>query len=425
MPRKPRKRTYKTGNITPQGRRWRYRWRVGGKRFSATAATRELAEVGLAEKVAAAARGEVSLRPDPKVGKTLAELFEKNWIEHRKVSHRDWRNDANRWKNHLEPRLGHLRPDQVDRAQLQALINHLLGKGLSTGTVQLVVRLLSTFFSDLVDAGDARGNPVKGLSKASRKKIKSQHDPKTTPFIEQLDDIRRLYLRLQPRQVQIAFATGVMAGLRTGEVLALEQDDIDFEARTIHVQRAMKDGKLTRLKDVDSRVVPLQDSLAPILREWFLERPGVLVVPPVRRRKGARFMRKSTLWKALRAAIAGDPDQGLPALELPADLTWYQATRHTFASQWVKGGGSLEELRDVMGHSTVLVTERYAHLRPGTENRDRVKVDLSRPAGDVVSLRPPKQPRTARLRAQLGPRPQKEKASETTETLTKATNLGP
>ena len=37
-------------------------------------------------------------------------------------------------------------------------------------------------------------------------------------------------------------------------------------------------------------------------------------------------------------------------------LTWYQSTRHTFASHWVTDGRPIEKLRDIMGHSTVQVT---------------------------------------------------------------------
>jgi site-specific recombinase XerD len=47
-----------------------------------------------------------------------------------------------------------------------------------------------------------------------------------------------------------------------------------------------------------------------------------------------------------------------------AGITWYQATRHTFASQWVLYGGSIATLSKFMGHSSVLVPQRYAHLRP-------------------------------------------------------------
>jgi len=34
-------------------------------------------------------------------------------------------------------------------------------------------------------------------------------------------------------------------------------------------------------------------------------------------------------------------------------MTWYNATRHTFASLWVMGGRSIEQLSLILGHSTV------------------------------------------------------------------------
>ena len=45
-------------------------------------------------------------------------------------------------------------------------------------------------------------------------------------------------------------------------------------------------------------------------------------------------------------------------------LCWYEATRHTFASQWVLAGNSIEKLCAILGHYSVVMTERYAHLRP-------------------------------------------------------------
>ena len=45
------------------------------------------------------------------------------------------------------------------------------------------------------------------------------------------------------------------------------------------------------------------------------------------------------------------------------NLGWYEATRHTFASRWVLGGGSIEKLKEILGHYSVVVTERYTHLR--------------------------------------------------------------
>jgi integrase len=57
---------------------------------------------------------------------------------------------------------------------------------------------------------------------------------------------------------------------------------------------------------------------------------------------------------------------------------WYESTRHTFASHYVMAGGTLEQLRDLLGHSTVTTTERYAHLVPNRseQERARFKIDV-------------------------------------------------
>jgi integrase len=67
-------------------------------------------------------------------------------------------------------------------------------------------------------------------------------------------------------------------------------------------------------------------------------------------------------------------------------MTWYQATRHTFASHWVMQGGAIEKLREVLGHSSVTVTERYSHLKAelfSDKDRGPMAVDLA--PGKVVS----------------------------------------
>lgn len=77
----------------------------------------------------------------------------------------------------------------------------------------------------------------------------------------------------------VAFAIGALAGLRTGEVFALKWAQIDLGTRRIHVRESVKGP----LKDKDSRMVPVLDSLLPILREWKLKSGGDgRVIPPMR-----------------------------------------------------------------------------------------------------------------------------------------------
>ena len=60
----------------------------------------------------------------------------------------------------------------------------------------ILIAILSGLFAELVENGIAQANPCRALSRTTRRLIKPTHDPRTTPFIEKLDDVRRVCLDL-------------------------------------------------------------------------------------------------------------------------------------------------------------------------------------------------------------------------------------
>lgn len=349
-----RKRTYGTGAVVPPakpGGLWGIRLREGTRRpYIGGLPSREHAERMLAVIAGQAAAGRTGVPLDPKTVPTIGEL-RAVFLQRRARTHRAAAEDRGRWDNHIGPFFDHLRPAEVNAASIRAFTEAMLAKGLASGTVRILVALLSALYTDLVEQGVAQANPARNLPRATRRLLKPSHDPRTTPFIEKLDDVLRIYLDL-PKPLNVAYAIGALAGLRTGEVFALKWSHIDLDARRIHVRESVKGP----LKDSESRIVPILDGLYPVLAKAKLELGGDgLVVPPMR--VDGDHINKATPGKYLAATLAK------LKLERPG-LGWYEATRHTFASQWVLNNGSIEKLKEIMGHYSVVVTERYAHLRP-------------------------------------------------------------
>jgi integrase len=364
MPRKrtPRKRAH--GSVQQRGGSWRVRWTQNGRRRTESYPDKDTAERVLSRILGDIAAGRGKLEVEKPPAPLLSKLAE-DWLERREATHRSADEDRWRWNKHLGPTFGHQRPEEVDAAAIRRFIEAKLVEGLSSSTVRLLVRELSSLFSDIVEQGHAPLNPVRTLPRATRRLIRPAHDPRTTPFVERLDDVRRIFLAL-PEPINLAYALGALAGLRNGEALALRWAHVDMSARRLHVRESVEGP----LKDIDSRVVPIQDALHPLLAQWKLRSKGEGRVVPAMRSDG-EFLDSHTLRKHLADV--------LPKLELPL-ITWYQATRHTFASQWILAGQGIETLREIMGHSTVQVTERYAHLRPdmfGPTHRGALKISLA------------------------------------------------
>lgn len=326
------------------------------------------------------------LPPEDVHGETLGEMAAP-WIETRRTRGlRSWKDDHYRMKRHLVPFFGKRRLREITPALLKDFIQSRREMKLSEQTILLTLRLLGRFFREMIENGRASRNPVAILDKHSRPH--PVYDSRTVPFLRTKDDIRNVFLALD-EEIRPLFAVGVFAGLRTGEVLALSWDDIDLEKRIIHVQRSVGGP----LKDKESRLVPVNDTLLGVLRErrrrsfsgkGLLGKPGPAGIPGTHKKE-------HTLGAHIREALA--------TAKLP-HATWYQCTRHTFASHWIMDGRPIAKLAQILGHSTTWVTERYVHLVPGQftpEDYAAVSVDLTPTA--VVSFRSEQRENNGKRRA--------------------------
>jgi integrase len=154
-------------------------------------------------------------------------------------------------------------------------------------------------------------------------------------------------------------------GLRLGELLALRWTDVDLELGQLHVRQNVVKGVIGTPKSGHGRRVPLGDDVIAALRAHRHELGQYVFF----RRRGKMIYTRAA-HDGIRSCfrIAGMNHSG-----------WH-ILRHTFASHLVMRGVALKAVQELLGHSTINMTLRYAHLSPDVI-RDAVK-RLDRPRTD-------------------------------------------
>jgi integrase len=145
-------------------------------------------------------------------------------------------------------------------------------------------------------------------------------------------------------------------GLRQGELLALRWSDVDLVAGRLVVRRSVWRGIPGPPKGGRSREVALSPEAVRALKAHRHLR-GELVFCTDGGRMFTKNECKHPLWRACKRA-------GLRR------IGWH-VLRQTFASRLVMRGARLKAVQELLGHATIDMTMRYAHLSPHTR-RDAV-----------------------------------------------------
>ncbi len=147
--------------------------------------------------------------------------------------------------------------------------------------------------------------------------------------------------------VMFAAATG----LRPGEWIALEQRDIDREARVVYVRRAYRNGRLKCTKtEASVRAVPLQTIALAALEQLPANTESALLFPAARGGHLDLHNFRNRDWKPAQRAA------GITPLRRVYDL------RHTFATFALRAGISTFDLSRYMGASLTMIDRHYGHL---------------------------------------------------------------
>jgi integrase len=163
------------------------------------------------------------------------------------------------YKKHILPhfkgkQLDKVRPSHISLWQNMLLTDH----GLSPKRVKDIRTVLSVIFEDAVQDEIIENNPVRKASK-----LPTHIQAPIVPFA--IDEINKI-LECADGQFKNFFATAFFTGMRTGELLGLKWEDVNFDTMEITVQRTIGRGIISTPKTVNSiRTIEILDVLKPYL----------------------------------------------------------------------------------------------------------------------------------------------------------------
>jgi integrase len=251
---------------------------------------------------------------------------------------------------------------QLDRfhvQQAQRLLDQIRGQGLSDSRTRNVMAALSSLYRWAIPRGYATANPVVGLQMPIA-------DERARERIASVEECRLLLGALSV-PYRTALALACYAGLRAGEILALDWEHVDLDGPALWVEWSMDltTGEIVRPKSqAGRRTVPVADALQAILEDHRDTCTAAGPLFPALRprrghevREGARMSHSGLVKHMVRSWTACDLE--------PLGL---HEARHTFASMMIAVGASPKAIQTYMGHSSITVTfDRYGHLMPGHE----------------------------------------------------------
>jgi integrase len=271
---------------------------------------------------------------DPAAGARKWSDWHPEWWAAHDVAPSTKRADASLIKNHIEPHWGDVALVDITRHAVKEWVVVLKGKKLAESTVARAVRVFSSSLSAAVDAEIIKTNPT----------FKLGLEPGET-------DVMRFFTRKQiakmmkklkarPRDRAI-LALLVGCGLRWGEMAGLAPERVDLKRKMLRVThvRDQATGQIKKYpKSRKIRDVPIPDWVAAEIKPYV--------------KAGGPFVFQYTNSSNWRRDVWTPFGPGGRIHDL----------RHTFASWLLQGGMSIQEVSKLMGHSSIRVTERYAHL---------------------------------------------------------------
>lgn len=271
---------------------------------------------------------------------TLLAFFNKTYLPMAQLNKKSWKDDVSRFKNHIEPTLGHIQLTQITAAMLSDLMLKIKTEDRANATVNRTRALLSSMFNVAFEREIIDQSPMSRV-----KKLIEQNQ------IERYlsdDELKRLmYVLAHPNvhNIDNQIIVGIvemllLTGARKSEVLNLKWTDLD---ENNHLW------KLNENKSGKPRIIQLNSQAQQIIRKMSRKYLYVFANP----KTGLPF---NDIRKTFQKILEASQIENFRIHDL----------RHNFASMAINNGCDIYVVQHLLGHASPTTTQRYAHLRQDT-----------------------------------------------------------
>lgn len=312
---------------------------------------------------------------------TFSSFWESEYLPSAKLSKASEtiRTEQHLYSNWVKPSLGQRPLQSITTSDIEIVKNKVLSAQKSAATIRYILAIISQVWNYANTKNIVTGqNPVRKIKKPSQ-------DNRRMRFLtkEEANTLLAM-LKTKSQDTHDTALISLLCGLRAGEIHALTWGDIDFN-----------EGLITIIdpKNRKNRYAYMVDEVRNMLEQRYNGHSKTEYVFPATGGK-KRQQISDTFFRvvdSLGLNDSGDFEPDETGQLLPVKIkdqrqkVVFHTLRHTFASWLVQAGTPIYNVAELLGHSSLEMTKRYAHLAPDALRADVMKLQGMLKKSDAVN----------------------------------------